>query len=330
MNNQKMTQKDFNNYDQIYWVFTQLCNDKCIHCYNNSGPQGTRISEADCMAIIDNLPDGLKKLILSGGEPLAEKKLLYKILERLGEKYGDHKPHISLQFNGDLLNDKILDRLIELGVDHFSIASIDRYHKKQGERKEVLAEIFESHGVQLKDGQPELSRKKRMKMLPYNLTYGFFGATEDMWLGGNWARGRAMEYDIWKKDGDHNFCAIHSGAIGFMGHESDDVTQELSIQLWKVNPCCPGTVTPMGDARKEKIVDIVKRMSKHEIMKKLNHGNIYAVGESIGISEEYGRQRSKELGNVCLWCDEFFTKHYDMKTQKRISKQGEEHQESKS
>lgn len=329
MNNSKMMRNDFNQYDQIYWVFTQLCNDKCIHCYNNSGPEGTRISEADCMAIIDNLPDRLKKLILSGGEPLAEKTLLYKILERLGQKYIGKDLHISLQFNGDLLTDEILEKLIKLGVNHFSIASIDRYHKKQGERKEALSEIFESHGIQLREGQPKLSRKERMNMLPTHLTYGFFGATEDMWLGGNWARGRAMEYDIWKKDGDHNFCAIHSGAIGFMGHESNDVMQELSIQLWKVNPCCPGTVEPLGDARKEKIADIVRRMSKHEVMKKLNLGNIYAVGESIGISEEYGRQRSRELGNVCLWCDEFFTKHYDIKTAKKIDNLENEHQESK-
>lgn len=309
-------QKDFNAYDQIYWVFTQLCNDKCIHCYNNSGPQGTRISEEDCMAIVDNLPQQLNKLILSGGEPLAEKKLLYKILERLQQKYKGQELHVSLQFNGDLLTPQILTQLIERGVDHFSIASIDRYHKKQGERKELLANMFEDQDVQLRAGQPTLSRKERQKMQHSYLTYGFFGATEDMWLGGNWARGRAMEHDIWKKDGTHNFCAIHSGAIGFMGHEEADITQELSIQLWRVNPCCPGTTTPMGDARKEKISDIVKRMSKHEIMKKLNQGNIYAIGESIGISEEYGRRRAKELKNVCLWCDEFFTKHFDMKKMK--------------
>ncbi|HEA30354.1 MAG TPA: hypothetical protein ENH91_10225, partial [Leeuwenhoekiella sp.] len=28
--------------------------------------------------------------------------------------------------------------------------------------------------------------------------------------------------------------------------EGKDVMQELSIQLWKINPCCPGTKAPMG------------------------------------------------------------------------------------
>ncbi len=312
--------EDFNQYYQIYWAFTQLCNDQCIHCYNNSGPKGERISEEDCLAIVDNLPARLDKLILSGGEPLAEKKLLYVILKKLQDKYKEDLK-VALQFNGDLLTVEILQKLVRLGVNHFSIASIDRYHKKQGERKDALSELFESQGIQLKSGQPTTSKTEALKKKP-NLTYSFFGANEEMWLGGNWARGRAMEYDIWKQDGDHNFCAIHSGAIGFMEPPEHDIIQELSIQLWKVNPCCPGTVAPMGDARIEKISDIIQKMSKHEIMKKLNKGNIYAIGESIGISEEYGRKRARELKNVCLWCDEFFTKHYDIASQRPIDIKG--------
>ena len=33
------------------------------------------------------------------------------------------------------------------------------------------------------------------------------------------------------------------------------------------------------------------------------------MGESLGIDEAEGTRRSRELGNHCLWCDEFFTKH---------------------
>ena len=117
--------RDFNHVESIYWVFTQLCNDKCDHCYNLSGPQGTRISETDCLNIIDNLPESAERLILSGGEPLAEKKKLYLILDRLKEKYAG-KTQVMLQTNGDLLNEEILDTLIEKGVTRFDIASIDR------------------------------------------------------------------------------------------------------------------------------------------------------------------------------------------------------------
>lgn len=305
---------NFNHIERIYWVFTQLCNDKCDHCYNNSGPHGTRISEAECMAIIDNMPDKLDRISLSGGEPLAERKLLYKILDKLKEKYGS-KLYIALQFNGDLLTPKILQTLLDKGVDRFSIASIDRYHKKQGERKELLSEMFESHGIAYIEGQPKLTRTDLENDRRDYPTYGFFGATEDMWLGGNWARGRSMEHDIWKRDGLHNFCAIPSGAIAFLGNEEVDMTQEISIQLWAINPCCPGTKDPMGDARVEKVAKVMKRMSKSEIMQTLNGGDAWKMGESIGVTEDFARKRSIELENVCLWCDEFFTKYFDMKKQ---------------
>ena len=312
-------QNQFEEYYNIYWVFTQLCNDKCDHCYNNSGPQGKRISEEDCMAIIGNLPNKLQHLILSGGEPLADKKLLYAILERLDQKYGDSL-HITLQFNGDLLTPAVLDELIEKGVDQFSIASIDRYHKKQGTRKEELSELFESRGIGLMVREDNLDKDGRDKLKQNNLIYGFFGATEDMWLGGNWARGRALKKGIWLKDGTHNFCNIHSGGRGFLGRNGENIIQEISIQLWAINHCCPGTVSEMGDARTEKVVDVLTRMSKHEVMQKINQGDAYGMGESIGIDTKEGLKRSMELGNVCLWCDEFFTKYYDMKTQKAKGK----------
>lgn len=308
---------DFSKIDRIYWVFTQLCNDQCIHCYNSSGPQGKRISENECMAIIENLPAGLERITLSGGEPLAEKRLLYKILDRLKEKFGN-KLYIALQFNGDLLTPNILETLKTKGVDRFSIASIDRYHKKQGERKEALATLFKKHGIKYIEGQPFLTKSELQNNARKELTFGFFGATEDMWLGGNWARGRAKKNDIWKKDGAHNFCSIPSGAIGFLGNDEADMTQEISIQLWAINPCCPGTIKAMGDARKDKVEDILKRMSKHEVMRKLNQGDAYGMGESLGISATEGLKRAKELNNVCLWCDEFFTKHYDIEKQEPI------------
>lgn len=303
--------KDYNQIEQLYWVFTQLCNDQCIHCYNNSGPKGLKITDEDCLSIIDNMPDGLERLILSGGEPLAEKKKLFLILDAIKAKYGN-RLFIILQFNGDLLTPQILQTLIDKGVDRFSIASIDRYHKNEGKRKEELSALFESFGIAFQQGQPILSKSELYSQNRIGLTYSFFGATEDMWLGGNWARGRAMEHDIWKKDGKHNFCKIPSGAIAFLGNNEVDMVQEISIQLWQVNPCCPGTKDPMGDARKEKIADILSRISTSPIMQKLNQGDIYGIGESIGISKDYGRQRAEELQNVCLWCDEFFTKHFDM------------------
>ena len=104
----------FEHYESIYWVFTQLCNDTCAHCYNDSGPRGERISTEDCLAIVENLPAQLDRLILSGGEPLTERPKLYAILDALRAKYAG-RTQIMLQTNGDLLTGEILDEIIARG-----------------------------------------------------------------------------------------------------------------------------------------------------------------------------------------------------------------------
>jgi organic radical activating enzyme len=295
----------FNHCESVYWVFTQRCNDTCDHCYNMSGPQGEIMTEADCLAVVDNLPDACDRVILSGGEPFTERKKLYAILQALQAKFGDNT-QIMLQTNGDLLTKERLEKVLSLGVTRIDIASMDRYHKHQGQRRAELEALFQSVGMKGDETDPLIEKETYLK---HHASYGFWGATEDMWLGGNWARGRAIEKDIWKRDGDHNFCAILSGARGFLG--GTELPQEISIQLWRINPCCPGTKFPLGDARSEKVADVLQRVAQSPVFQMLNTGNAYALGRSLGISEAEGRKRAQELGNICLWCDEFFEKHHN-------------------
>ncbi|MBC7642275.1 MAG: radical SAM protein [Flavobacterium sp.] len=291
--------QSFNHIQSIYWVFTQLCNDDCDHCYNDSSPFGKRISEEDCLKIIDNLPDKIDRLILSGGEPLADIKLLYTILDKIQEKY-QGQVQIMLQTNGDLLNSEKLKILIKKGVQRFDIASIDRYHKKSGSRLMELADIFDTCGVVGTERDPLIEGGHYLTENP--LSWGYWGATDDMWLGGNWARGKAIKNGIWKQDADHNFCNILSGARNFLGGY-DDIPQEISIQLWRINPCCPGTHFPMGDARKQKVADVLERASKNAVFKMLNEGEPLKMGLSLGITEDEARIKNQELKNICLYCD---------------------------
>jgi len=301
----------YNHCESLYWVFTQLCNDTCDHCYNLSGPKGERISEAECMQIIANLPDSIDRLILSGGEPLAEKKLLFSILDALRDRYAD-RTQIMLQTNGDLLTGDILDTLIEKGVTRFDIASIDRYHKHAGARLLDLAELFDSRNVDGDDKDP-LIEKDTYLVHGHRLSWGYWGATDDLWLGGNWARGRALEKDIWKRDPTHNFCKILSGGIGFLSG-GEGIPQEISIQLWRINPCCPGTYKALGDARREKVADVLARVAQSPVFQKINAGDPLGMGETVGISREFAQARTEDLQNVCLWCDEFFRDYFDMDT----------------
>jgi organic radical activating enzyme len=284
-----------------------LCNDQCDHCYNLSGPRGSRITEEECMQIIEHLPPSVGRIILSGGEPLAEKQKLYNILDALHAKYKGIT-QIMLQTNGDLLTEEILDTLIAKGVSRFDIASIDRYHKHAGARLMDLATLFESRGVDGEEKQPLIEIDTYLNKKP--LSWGYWGATEDLWLGGNWARGRAMQKNIWKRDPNHNFCAVLSGGIGFLTG-APGIPQEISIQLWRINPCCPGTAKPMGDARIDNVIDVLRRASTSPVYQKINEGDPIRMGESVGISEEFARARMAELENICLWCDEFFEKHFE-------------------
>ena len=299
--------EDFEHCESLYWVFTQLCNDDCAHCYNLSGPKGTTMTLEECLAVAANLPERVDRLILSGGEPLTERAKLHAILEAVAEKYRG-ETQVMLQTNGDLLTGERLDALIALGVTRIDIASIDRFHKLQGQRRGEIEALFQSRGMVDEATGPLITREDYLKRGV--LSYGFWGANDDFWLGGNWARGRALETGVWLKDGEHNFCALLSGGRGFLG--GTELPQEISIQLWRINPCCPGTLHPMGDARNERVADVLRRVAASPVFHKLNEGNPYAMGESLGVGAEHGHRRARELGNVCLWCDEFFARHFDV------------------
>lgn len=296
----------FESYESIYWVFTQLCNDRCDHCYNDSGPRGARIGLDDCLAIVDNLPERLGRLILSGGEPLTEEAKLHAILEAARAKYRG-ATQLMLQTNGDLLDEARLDALLARGVTRIDVASIDRFHKHKGERRAELEALFRSRGMSDDVTDPLITKDNYVQ--PDRASFGFWGANEDIWLGGNWARGQALRTGVWLRDGDHNFCAILSGARGFLG--GSELPQELSIQLAQVSPCCPGTRHPIGDARRERVSAILERVAELPVFQKLDQGDPYAMGESLGVTAEQGRARARELQSVCAWCDEFFERFLD-------------------
>lgn len=293
--------RDYEHCESVYWVFTHRCNDICDHCYNESGPHATTMPLEDCLAIVENLPARPDRLILSGGEPLTEREKLFAILDAARARFGE-RTQLMLQTNGDLLDEKILDALLARGVTRIDIASIDRYHKKQGTHRERLEALFRSRGMAGDAPDPLVSKTDYVK--PGGASYGFWGSTEELWLGGRWARGRAMKTGVWTRNPERNFCAILSGARGFLG--GTELPQEIAIHLWRISPCCPEIKRPLGDARRERVADALARASLSPIMQRLNEGDPFTMGASHGFDENHARARTQALGNVCLWCDEFF------------------------
>lgn len=69
-------------YDTIYpfnvqFELTKACQLRCLHCYNKSGqPRGVELKTDETKAVIDKLYEmGVKKIMLTGGEPTARQDL---------------------------------------------------------------------------------------------------------------------------------------------------------------------------------------------------------------------------------------------------------------
>jgi hypothetical protein len=284
----------------VYWVFTLRCNDFCDHCYNDSGPRGDVVETADLLKVIPNLPRQTERLILSGGEPLTEMPKLLALIAGLREHYGD-SVKLWLQSNGDLLNQRRLETLLEAGIDRIDITSMDRFHRKQGGHAERLRALFEAAGMAKADDEKQGIQQGK------GAVYSLWGANEDIWLGGNWARGRALEKDVAYLNPDHNFCSLWSGALGFLDEGSE--RQEVHIQLYRLYPCCPTTYYALGDVRSESVEDILEGARGSAAFGHLNRGDVHSLGREEGLSAEYIHGRIQQLGDVCLWCDEYFTQH---------------------
>lgn len=288
--------------ESLYWVFTRKCNDFCDHCYNNSGPKGESIGVEQLLRVVPNLPAKLGRLILSGGEPTVEMDKMEAICKAVRARYGDALP-IYIQSNGDILNEARLQRVLDMGVDRIDIVSIDRYHRRQGSHVERLRELFTRFKMRDAKAPETKATGERAK------EYAFWGATDDLWLGGNWARGRALKNGNAKLDPDHNFCNLWSGARGFL--DSDSENQEVHIQLYRLYPCCPTTYYALGDVREQSVESLLDERRDDPVFKKLNRGDIHSLGEESNLSREFIQERIQALGDVCLWCDEYFQKYYN-------------------
>jgi hypothetical protein len=295
--------------ESIYWVVSRDCNQQCAHCYNDSGPGAAGLTREQVTRCVASLPERgqvpLDRIILSGGEVLVWPELLFGALGELRARYGD-SVKLMVQTNGDLLDGEMLDRLLAAGVRRVDVSSMDDYHPRTTvRRRDYLEDLFRQRGMveagSIARGLDGLDPTK----LP--LVYAFWGATPETWIGPLWPRGRARENNLSQAGPEHRFCADWSGAKGFLDYRGEGC--EVNIQLADVYPCCPMTCRPIGSLVGETLLEILDRCARNPVFQALNAGRPEAMGESLGISEEHGWQRSVELGNHCLWCDEFFSMH---------------------
>ncbi|MGD9856885.1 MAG: radical SAM protein, partial [Planctomycetaceae bacterium] len=180
--------------ESIYWVISRDCNQRCPHCYNDSEPGAPGLSREQALNCIEHFPDPdevtVGRIILSGGEVLVWPELLLAALDGLDARFGE-RTQLWVQTNGDLLDESMLDRLLAANVRRIDVASMDQYHIKGTlQRHPVLETLLQSRGMVPADRDTTDSHGRPD---PTRLTYAFWGATEDEWIGPLWPRGRAHQ-----------------------------------------------------------------------------------------------------------------------------------------
>ncbi len=128
---------------------TEACNLTCRHCYNfwrqDDGPKPVRLTEERMATLIDMIDEAqVFHVVLSGGEPLANYKILKFALERL------HQKGISTSVNSNLMP-MTAERVKELkavGLDHVltslnsaNAATNDYMVNREGALKEIIKGI---------------------------------------------------------------------------------------------------------------------------------------------------------------------------------------------
>jgi hypothetical protein len=210
-----------------------------------------------------------------------------------------------VQTNGDLLDEPTLDRLLAAHVCRIDVSGMDRYHPKTTlQRRAALEAMFAARGM-VEASTIAATAGSDAGRAP--ALYAFWGATEDLWIGPLWPRGRARLNGLSKAGPETDFCGNWSGAKGFLDYRSPGC--EVNVQLADVYPCCPMTCRPIGSLLDESLIGILDRCAAHPAYRALNEGRPEKLGEYLGISAAEGLRRTRELGNHCLWCDEFFTRH---------------------
>jgi len=112
----------------VVWNFTNMCNLKCKHCYQNAGPTATQdeLSLEEKLRLVDILIDaGVKVPVLSGGEPLVHPDL-FPVLEKIASK----GMHPAVATNATTITEDMARRLKESGLAYVEI-SLDSVHPEK-------------------------------------------------------------------------------------------------------------------------------------------------------------------------------------------------------
>jgi len=115
--------------DTATWEITRKCNLNCMHCFNDSSSFNEYgLSTKNCYKIIDKL-DGIKDLVITGGEPLLRKDL--SLISRYARSKFDK---LILQTNGELIPQidyELLNQFNEIEISIYGKPDVDKKIKQE-------------------------------------------------------------------------------------------------------------------------------------------------------------------------------------------------------
>jgi len=105
----------------ICFAITRKCPFECRRCFFCGSKDGESVSVADAKEIIANLPDDLEEIVLTGGEPFVNMRLLYDVLTEIKNRRFPELSRISILTTGFWATDReyvreIVRELADLGV----------------------------------------------------------------------------------------------------------------------------------------------------------------------------------------------------------------------
>ncbi|MBW8002856.1 MAG: radical SAM protein [Planctomycetes bacterium] len=104
----------------VVWNITRACNLRCVHCYNDSGPDKTcnDATNEEAKAVLDDLAQyGVPSVLFSGGEPMMRKDLFDLIAYG-----GDKGLRTVISTNGTLITQEKAKMIKDRGVSYVGIS----------------------------------------------------------------------------------------------------------------------------------------------------------------------------------------------------------------
>jgi MoaA/NifB/PqqE/SkfB family radical SAM enzyme len=140
----------------VQMELTHRCNLQCVMCYNRSGPDTAgyeELSDEEWLAQARRLPDlGVCDVVISGGEPLLRKNLVFKLLDLCKE----HRLSAHLITNGWMVTPEVAARLaqyeygfIQVSIDGHTPEIHDRIRQVRGswDRATRALQLLSSYGL---------------------------------------------------------------------------------------------------------------------------------------------------------------------------------------